>query len=759
MSGWSLDPVGGWLFTLLVAALLVAALRIGPSKEKLSPRRRITLRAMRSITVALLLFAMLRPAVVITQIKQLPASLVLLADRSRSMQITDATGDASRWESLKESLTAARDQLASLAEAWDVKLYLFDEAVELADLDDGNINLPEEPEGPQTAIGAALEDVLSREAQQRIVGVVLLSDGAQRAFAPRDLPPQNVVQRMAVDDIPLYTITYGKPALGLQSDLAVEDLLVSDTLFADSPATVEATVRSSGYLNRSFKAQLLWENAEGEMEVADTLPIEINSETRRFPLTFQHTPTEPGEHKVSVQIETAEGELATSNNQQSTFVTVKEGGLNVLYLVGASRIGGGPGIEPRFVRSALAAHADINIDYQLIDYRRQELDWRRELDEGNYDVYLLQNVDVTAFDKPTWTQMATEVGEGAGLGMLGGFHSFGPGGFRYSPLENVLPITIGRAERQNFGEPPRQDMHLDGPITFMPVELGNQAHPILQLQGDELEDFNWSELPPLDGANRIPRSAAKSNAQIIADTGDARRAPLMIVGAWGEGRTAALAIDSTWRWQLGGYGQVQRRFWRQLVLWLARKDGQEKEGVWVELDGRRYLRGSSVDFSVGAVDAMGQPIEEAKFDVQLEGPEDTTESVPVSQRGEDLVGTISEVSEAGDYRLQVTATAEGEIIGTTEVRFLVPDQDMELDNPAAEPTLLASLANLTAEAGGMGIAPEELPRLLEELESRTDEFEEEITQETTLWDTWPVLLGIVGLLSTEWYLRKRWGLV
>jgi len=29
----------------------------------------------------------------------------------------------------------------------------------------------------------------------------------------------------------------------------------------------------------------------------------------------------------------------------------------------------------------------------------------------------------------------------------------------------------------------------------------------------------------------------------------------------------------------------------------------------------------------------------------------------------------------------------------------------------------------------------------------------------TLWDSWPTLLTFVGLLSTEWFLRKRWGLV
>jgi len=91
------------------------------------------------------------------------------------------------------------------------------------------------------------------------------------------------------------------------------------------------------------------------------------------------------------------------------------------------------------------------------------------------------------------------------------------------------------------------------------------------------------------------------------------------------------------------------------------------------------------------------------------------------------------------------------------VRFTVPDQDMELDQPAAEPTFLAKLARLTP--GGRDVAPEELPILLQQLPSRQDEFEEEIVTNISLWDRWPVFLAVVGLLSLEWWLRKRWGLV
>jgi len=767
MNGLSVDPVGGPWFFFAVTGLLVLVLLVGPSKRRLSARQRSILVGLRIGSALLLLFAMLRPALVATEIRKLPGSLVLMLDSSRSMQVTDSVGGNSRWEALRSSLAAASDQLAELAEAWDIKIYRFDEAVIPVSLKDGLVTLPEQPEGPQTAIGSALDEVLQREAQQRVVAVLLMSDGAQRSYAPRDLPPQTVARRLAIDDIPLYTFTFGRPALGLQSDLRVDSLLASDVVFSETPVTIQAEIVAEGYTNQTYKVQLLWETPEGEMQVVDTQQVAVGNERRRVPISLSHTPREPGEFKVTVQIASPEeggpeGELATNNNSQSTFVTVRKGGINVLYLAGATSIGGGPGIEPRFIRGALAAHPDIHLRYDLLDYRKKKIDFRQRLtgnSSGNYDVFLLGDLDVLALDNRSWEQIADHVEQGAGLAMLGGFHSFGPGGFRGSPLAGALPIKIGRAERQNFGERPREDMHVLKPLRLVPEQVGGKVHPILELSGANRKSLDWHTLPLLDGANRFDRAQLKPSAQVIARSDDARRWPLLILGAWGSGRTAALAVDSTWRWQMEGYGEVQHRFWRQLVLWLARKDDFRDQSVWVRLDARRTQRGSRVEFSFGAAADNGEPLPSTSFHLEVEKPDGSKVALQPRGSGEKLLGNFNETDLSGEYRVTVTASKNGEIQGTASARFLVPDHDMELDQPAAEPTLLAALANLTAEAGGQGFAPEELPTLLKQLQSRTTEFEEEISEHRTLWDTWPLFLSLVAVLGTEWWLRKRWGLV
>jgi hypothetical protein len=355
--------------------------------------------------------------------------------------------------------------------------------------------------------------------------------------------------------------------------------------------------------------------------------------------------------------------------------------------------------------------------------------------------------------------------------MLGGYHSFGPGGFRDTPLDDVLPINIGPAQRQSFGEPVRKDVHLPGPVRMRPAAPLGLRHPIMQLgvaAGSSVAAATeppastaavWSQLPPLDGANLFERRDLKRNAQVLAEADDPQRHPLLVVGQAGDGRTLAFAGDSTWRWPMFGFSDAHRRFRRQCVLWLAKKDESTEGRVWIRLAGRRAMRGSRVEFSVGAEDPQGEPIGAAQFEVAVHTPDGRAVGLSPAKSGEDFTATFRETNKPGDYKITVTAKNGNETLGTAEARFLVPDQDVELDRPAAEPSVMAQLAEMTQPAGGAALAAEELPDLLKRLAEKPPELKEEVVAKVTYWDTWPFLLLFVGLLGVEWFLRKRWGLV
>jgi len=251
----------------------------------------------------------------------------------------------------------------------------------------------------------------------------------------------------------------------------------------------------------------------------------------------------------------------------------------------------------------------------------------------------------------------------------------------------------------------------------------------------------------------------KRNAQVLAEADDPQPHPLLVAGQAGDGRTLAFAGDSTWRWPMAGFGDAHRRFWRQSILWLAKKDEETDGRVWIRLAGRRVMRGTRVEFSFGAEGPQGEPIDAAQFGVSVSKPGGSTEQLRPTKSESEWSATFRDTGAPGDYQITVTAKDGDAVIGTANARFLVPDQDLELDRPAAEPSLMAQLAEMTKPAGGAALAAEELPDLLKRLAEKPPELKEEVLAKVTYWDTWPFFLVFVGLLGIEWFLRKRWGLV
>ena len=136
----------------------------------------------------------------------------------------------------------------------------------------------------------------------------------------------------------------------------------------------------------------------------------------------------------------------------------------------------------------------------------------------------------------------------------------------------------------------------------------------------------------------------------------------------------------------------------------------------------------------------------------------------ITRDGDEFVGKVDRLAAPGNWRIEVTATeTNGPSLGSAAASFEVMDQDVELGNPAADPDQMRRLANLTRESGGRVVAPEQLTELLEDIQRNPPKLVEEVLTRwqlgDTAWDAWLVLGFLAALLSVEWFLRKRWGLV
>ena len=602
----------------------------------------------------------------------------------------------------------------------------------------------------ETAIGAAIDDSVRAAAGRNLAGIIVLSDGAQHAYPPRDLPPQTVARKMGDAGVPLWSITFGQQrGVGQGRDAAVSNLAVGETVYLNNALEVAGRVRLDGLADRDVVVRLLAENDAGGMEEVARTTVRGRPQSIEEPVRLAWTPKTLGERKVSLVVEPQEGEVVVTNNELSTFVEVVDGGLRVLYLEGALRV------EQRFLRRVLAASPDMQVDFQWVDSSRRDR-WPVDLGRvvaGDYNVFLIGDLDASALRPQDMQAILDKVNAGAGIGLLGGFHAFEAGGWGSSALAPLLPFEPDRLARQPFDQPVRESLHRTGPLEMLPDrQFGGVS--ILRLGKSDQETLAaWRGMPPLEGANDLGRLVP--TAKPLAVTGDGH--PLLVGREFGAGRVLAFAADSTWRWVMQGAGEQHRRFWRQFVLWLARQDDKEKDSLWVRLAQRRVSPGTVLAFDAGVTKPDGTATADVAVEAVAVSPTGKPRPVRVPKRGDSFAGTLADFDEPGDWKLIVKANRPGAAAGLERTaRFTVFRQDLELANPRANQLLMRQLAEATA--GGVR-SPEELSEIFDEIKGKPAAFETLEQWSYTPWDKWPMFLLLAGCLCTEWLLRKRWGLV
>ena len=756
------EPVWSWPVVALVALALPALVLLTyPSRVRHLPQntRRFLIGA-RLTAAVLLVFAMLRPEIQITETDIKSAVMLIAGDTSRSMTTQDGPGGATRREALARTLAENKGRLEEIGKLIDVRYFDFDSIGQPVE-----ITAEDKPgsmaEGTETAIGDLLK-LMIREAQgQQVVGLILMTDGAQRTIDPNSADPRTVARELGQLQIPVLPVPYGEAGLTSDAiDVAVDDLSVASVVFVKNTVPVAATVRIAGAAGRKIKVQLLVEDRTGvgplesgtmvappaKNGARPSLIIEtdLNAETRTVPLSF--IPQTPGEYRIAVEVEPIDGELLTTNNRRDTLITVQRGGITVAYF-------DVPREESKFLKS-INQSKQIQLDYfrvrpgNFADKTRIEAD---VFEPGRYDVFLIGDVPAKAFTPQNMSKLEACLEAGSGLMMIGGLFSFGPGGYANTPLAGYLPVRMSDTELQGAGSI-SPDLHHDKPLKMLPTDEGLR-HFIMQLSRSDNRQ-TWENLPSLRGANKLREKNAF--VEILARSEDG--IPLLFATESGRSRVLALAADTTFAWAVNDKVEEYQRFWRQTILWLARKELDTDQPVWVTVDPRNFASEANVPIRFGARDNEGKPLSDVEFKVAVVGPENETTILQARQAGDEFFSQFTETDEGGIYRVVVSATRNGQPFGANATtRFLVDSRDLELDNPAADPGMLEEIALRT---GGHVLAPEKLADYFDDLiKNGPPNIMQKHVSRVTLWDNWWFLATFVALMSTEWFVRKKRGLV
>jgi len=773
-SYWDIEPILPSLLVkgdtvVLVAAGLAGLLALAPTFRKISAARRTTLAVLRGLVILVLLLAMLRPTHKSVTRQRQSATLVFVLDASRSMAFPHSTGSLSRWETQQEALRGVKDLLADLAKDLEIRAYVFDSSARTIAVSGGSVDLPPEPTGDQTDLGGSLSDVVRGELGKRLVAVMILSDGAQRAYAPRADALQ-VARDLAQMQTPILAAPLGSAVRAEQArDVAIESLPDKLRVFAKTRFALPAQIRVQGYVNKNINVRLFVERLDsGADDAGPAAPKQIESrdivakqDGELIDLEMIQSFEEPGKYRLTLVAEQQEGERLDNNNRLSTFVTVLEGGLKVLYL--ESNLGWQ---EQKFIRWSLAAAREIELDFLWVDPRRGQAshnDIARVLADNEFDAFIIGDVHSELIGEENLAELVRRVAAGKGLAMLGGFYTFDAGRYSGSPLAAALPVEMSPQRSIPLGGEPQDDLYSapEEGLVMLPTGDGLTEGPMNIAKDEETSRQAWREtLPPLAMAYEF--LAVKDGAEIFAETATGK--PLLVGDEYDKGRVLAFAGNSTFRWWRRGHRDLHKRFWRQVVFWITGKERLEEREVWVKLSTNRARPGQEVEVTAGASTADGEPVADAQITAVLAPPHGKSRPLTLTRQGDRWVGKIVDTAEDGEYRIDVLAkSADGATLGAAREKFSVVDEDIELQNPAADPAALEQLALATREHGGKVITPRQLRYELERIRDNPPDLEREVLEEWQLGkaesEAWLLLCLMVGLLAVEWFLRKRWKLV
>jgi hypothetical protein len=740
----SFSPIGGSWPILILAILAVTALSLWAYSRRLrgtTGRWRWFALALRLMAILLCLMAALRPKVTLNEKKKQAASLVYLIDTSKSMLIADEVNGQSRWDVAKEIVKQAEEMGKTLGPDLNVKVHFFDTA--LADPKPNEQGEYPKPQGLETKLGTAISEV--NKAQQmsgkRMARMVIVSD-----FTNTSGPdPLEAARQVKGSDQAIQIVAVG---LGTESaganhrDVRLRDIISSPTVFVKNQLEVRGTVVAPGFTNQDLNVELYVEGQPAPV-AKTTVKVPEGAESAMIS-GLKYVPQTPGEKRLTLKVVPKEGEMVPTNNEISTFVSVLSGGLNVLFLQGPNS-----SFDYKYLGGAILRSPAIQMDG--VSIRKAAEGDKSEVDDGDfavgkYNVYVFCNLPADRLTLKQHRLLVEAVKKGAGFIMLGGHSSFGPGGWADTPLAEVLPCAIHPG-----------DGELEEPTKLVPTALGLDSF-ILQVGATKAETTKiWDSMPAMLGTNRF--GELKAGASVLATTPESE--PVMMSLETGGGRVIAFGGE-TWVWarQTEEGRLAHRKFWRQSIFWLSHKEDDSENQVKLTVTPRRVGVGEKLELTATARDPKGAPIVDATYEckIQREGPDPVTEPVELYNRGDHAQATryaTEHLGVPGNYTASVIARKAGKEIGHDSTRFLVYQDDRELENQSADLKLAREMAELT---GGQLVTPEKLNAHLKGID-RSAYTEYVSDSEYEVWDNWPFLLIFAAILTFEWWLRKRHGWV
>lgn len=733
LGSWSVWALAGVILAAVAGLAWLMWGRRQAMSAGMTGSRKLAIWCLQALLVSLLLALLWQPAIRISTLKTQQNVVAIVVDDSRSMALEEdgQTRSARAVKALSNGL------LKDLGARFQVRMYRMGPHLE-------RIRTVEElsAAAQATRISDSMKQLVAEAASLPIGAVVLLSDGADNSGGI-DL---EAVAELRSRRLPVHAIGFGRERF--EKDIEISDVHVPARALPGSRLVAQVTFRQRGYSGRDARISL---REAGKVLASSQVEIQKDGALQTETLLFNAG--EPGAHHLEISMDPLDGEENLLNNKVSRLVNVEASQPRVLYVEGEPRW------EFKFIRRALQGDRTVQLVSMLRTTQnkiyRQGISEQKELEEGFpgrvEDLFSYQGLVIGSVEAGYFTSSQQELirefvdRRGGGVLFLGGRAALADGGYRTSPLADIVPTYL--PERPGTFQRDRV------PVSLTPA--GRDSVITRLVEDPEQNAERWAKLPQL--ADYQDTGEAKPGATVLAELSvpGGRQLPLLVTQNFGHGRTALFATGGSWRWQMRQElaDRTHEVFWQQLLRWLVTGTAGR---VSVSTPKQVLSDESRVELTAVVRDKTYLPVSDARVEARIMGPGGSSAQVELTpdphERG--IYRAVWDAGAPGAFLAEVVAHRADEVAGRDVLTFRREDGVAENFHAEQNRELLEKLAEQT---GGGYYTPAQLDRLAEEI--TFSEAGITVRETKDLWNMPAVFLLLILLKSAEWFLRRRWGVV
>jgi hypothetical protein len=447
--------------------------------------------------------------------------------------------------------------------------------------------------------------------------------------------------------------------------------------------------------------------------------------------------SEPGEYRYSVELEADGQELTTQNNTRQFLLTILKSKLKVLL------ISGQPTFDQRLLLRVLQQLPDVQL-FVLSENsaggfyeKNSQLIKADSMDAILMLGYLTRNSNSSFLNSCILTVQKLQIL--CFIFITRGTHLAG-----LSPLAELLSLQ-------------KESRVIESLNVVAGLTTAGILHPVTRIDDDNqtLQEL-WKDLPPVTGYGlglKLLNPALVLLREVSPENQET--SPLLYSSTRNENKVLVMAVTNIGSWHFQLQDDLRREalfknFMDHAIRWLVSREDLQK--INISPSQKVFNLGDVVEFSGQVFDEFYRPLADAQVELKIRGENFELDEVVNRQGDEYRFQTIGIPS--GSYTFQVIAQKGGQSVGQIQGKFVVEQLELELQETKANPALMREIA---AAAGGKSWS---VKRALEEISRlRLQEQVQILNTEYILWNQWYWLLLLVLLLSSEWFLRKRWGLL